>query len=38
MSSSIVGAIQPPLGLRLDGDQASVEYLIVNHIEKPSDN
>jgi uncharacterized protein (TIGR03435 family) len=38
MSLSIFGDIQRQLGLRLDADKAPVEYLVVDHIEKPSDN
>jgi uncharacterized protein (TIGR03435 family) len=38
MSSSIFGDIQRQLGLRLDADKASVEYLVVDHIEVPTDN
>ena len=38
MSSSIFGDVQRQLGLRLDADKASVEYLVVDHIEMPTDN
>jgi len=38
MSSSIFGDLQRQLGLRLDADKASVEYLVVDHIEMPTDN
>jgi uncharacterized protein (TIGR03435 family) len=36
--SSIFADIQSQLGLQLSGDKASVEYLVVDHAEKPSEN
>jgi uncharacterized protein (TIGR03435 family) len=35
---SLFTALQEQLGLRLESQTAPVEYLIVDHIEKPSEN
>jgi uncharacterized protein (TIGR03435 family) len=37
-SSSIFTQIQKQLGLRLEADKAPVEYLVIDHLEKPSEN
>jgi uncharacterized protein (TIGR03435 family) len=35
---SIFSALQEQLGLKLDSKKAAVEFLIIDHIEKPSEN
>jgi uncharacterized protein (TIGR03435 family) len=35
---SIFTALQDQLGLRLDVEKGPVEFLIIDHAEKPSDN
>jgi uncharacterized protein (TIGR03435 family) len=37
-SSTVSDALQDQLGLRLDRAKVPVEYLVVDHIEKPSEN
>jgi uncharacterized protein (TIGR03435 family) len=37
-SSSIFSDIQKQLGLRLDADKAPVDNLVIDHVEKPSEN
>ena len=37
-SSSIFTNIQKQLGLRLDADRAPVDFLVIDHVEKPSEN
>jgi uncharacterized protein (TIGR03435 family) len=37
-SPDIFRAVQEQLGLKLDGKKGSVEILIIDHIEKPSEN
>jgi uncharacterized protein (TIGR03435 family) len=37
-SSSIFGDIEKQLGLRLEADKSPVDYLIVDHVEKPDAN
>ena len=36
--SSIYSDIQKQLGLRLEADRAPVDYLVIDHVEKPSEN
>ena len=38
LASSVFSDIQSQLGLQLSGGRASVEYLVVDHAEKPSEN
>jgi len=35
---TVAGALQDKLGLKLENTKASVEVLVVGHVEKPSDN
>ncbi|HXJ38379.1 MAG TPA: TIGR03435 family protein, partial [Bryobacteraceae bacterium] len=35
---SIFSAVQEQLGLRLESKKAAVEFLVVEHVEKPSGN
>jgi uncharacterized protein (TIGR03435 family) len=37
-SPSIFSAVQDELGLRLDKQKGPVEMLVVDHLEKPSEN
>jgi uncharacterized protein (TIGR03435 family) len=37
-SSSIFTDIQRQLGLQLETDKAPVDYLVVDHVEQPSEN
>jgi len=37
-SSTIFADIQRQLGLQLEGDKAALEYLVVDHVEQPSEN
>jgi uncharacterized protein (TIGR03435 family) len=38
LTSSLFGDLQRQLGLQLVSDKASVEYLVVDHVEMPSEN
>jgi uncharacterized protein (TIGR03435 family) len=35
---SVFSALQEQLGLRLEPNKAAVEFLVIDHVEKPSDN
>jgi uncharacterized protein (TIGR03435 family) len=35
---SVFSAIEEQLGLRLERKKAAVEFIVVDHVEKPSDN
>ena len=35
---SIFTAVQEQLGLKLESKKAPVEFLIIDHVEKPSEN
>ena len=37
-SPSIFAAVQEQLGLRLESDRGPVEILVIDHVEKPSEN
>jgi uncharacterized protein (TIGR03435 family) len=37
-SSSIFSDIQKQLGLKLEADKAAVDHLVIDHVEKPSEN
>lgn len=37
-SSSIFSALQEQLGLKLESKKAPVEFLIIDHVEEPSEN
>ena len=37
-SPSIFTALQEQLGLRLDSQKGPVEVIVIEHVEKPSDN
>jgi uncharacterized protein (TIGR03435 family) len=38
LTTSLFGDIQKQLGLQLVSDKASVQYLVVDHVEMPSAN
>jgi uncharacterized protein (TIGR03435 family) len=38
LTSSMFADIQRQLGLQLVSDKASVDYVVVDHVEKPGEN